>query len=159
VPGHKIGIVLLDNLNQTRMNVALSQALLDLLLGGPRRDWDALVQEAVRREEAQADEARRERLARRIPNTRPSREWAAYVGAYEHPAYGTVHVSRGPRGLVWEWNSFRAPLEHFHYDTFTLDIEIMDNPEVVFKLDESGAVRSMKVLGNLDAEFRRRESR
>jgi CubicO group peptidase (beta-lactamase class C family) len=153
VPEHKLGIVLLDNLHQTRMNIALSQALLDLLLGGPRRDWDAVVREAVRKEQTETDDERARR-ARSIPNTHPTLPLAGYVGTYEHPAYGTVRISQGPSGLVWEWNDFRAVLKHFHYDTFTLPIEIMHDPEVVFQLDGS-IVTSMKVLGNMDVEFRR----
>jgi hypothetical protein len=62
-------------------------------------------------------------------------------------------VSLGAGGLVWQWNDFRAPLEHFHYDTFTLPIEIMGDPEVVFTAD--GGVTRMRVGGNMDVEFRR----
>jgi hypothetical protein len=55
---------------------------------------------------------------------------------------------------VWLWNDFRAVLEHFHYDTFTLPIEVMGEPEVVFALDD-GAVTGMRVGGKVDVEFRR----
>jgi CubicO group peptidase (beta-lactamase class C family) len=154
VPEHHLGIVLLNNLHHTRMNIALSNGLLDLLLGLPKKDWNAIVLAAVRKEAAERDEAERERLAKRHLNTRPSLALTAYAGNYEHPAYGTVQVSLGPGGLVWQWNDFRAGLEHFHYDTFTLPIEIMGEPEVVFTLDD-GAVTRMKVGGNLDVEFRR----
>jgi CubicO group peptidase (beta-lactamase class C family) len=154
VPDRRAGIVLLTNLHRTRMNLALNAALLDVLLGLPPRDWDAVVRGAERKEQAEAEEVERERLARRHANTRPSRELPAYAGTYEHPAYGTVRVTLGPGGLVWEWNDFRAVLEHFHYDTFTLPIDVMGAPEVVFTL-EGGRVTRMKVGGNLDVEFRR----
>jgi CubicO group peptidase (beta-lactamase class C family) len=154
VPEHHLGIVLLNNLHQTRMNLALSNGLLDLLLGLPKKDWNAIVLAAMRQEQAEHAEAERERLAKRHRNTRPSCAWAAYAGDYEHPAYGTVRVSLGPGGLVWQWNDFRAVLEHFHYDTFTLPIEVMGEPELVFAQD-GGAVARMKVGGKLDVEFRR----
>ena len=48
----------------------------------------------------------------------PSLELAAYAGSYEHPAYGTVQVALEGGSLVWRWNSFRADLAHYHYDTF-----------------------------------------
>jgi CubicO group peptidase (beta-lactamase class C family) len=156
VPQRHVGIVLLNNLHQTRMNVALGNALLDVLLDRPRRDWNAVVHEVERRERAEAADRQRERQARRVRGTYPSCELAAYAGSYEHPAYGEVTVSVGPGGLVWQWNSWRAVLEHFHYDTFTLPIEVMGNPEVVFTLDDAGVVRSMKVGGSLGVEFRRR---
>jgi CubicO group peptidase (beta-lactamase class C family) len=155
VPESHLGIVLLNNLHHTRMNIALSNGLLDLLLGMPKKDWNAIVKAAVQKEQAASDEADRERLAKRRPDTRPSLDPAAYAGSYEHPAYGRVQVTAGPGGLVWQWNDFRATtLEHFHFDTFTLPIEIMGEPEVVFVL-EGGAVTRMKVGGNMDVEFRR----
>ncbi len=43
IPEKKIGIVLLDNLQATRMNLPLSNALVDLLLGLPRKDWNGLL--------------------------------------------------------------------------------------------------------------------
>jgi CubicO group peptidase (beta-lactamase class C family) len=154
VPSRRVGVVLLCNLDQTRMNVALSHALLDILLDLPRRDWNAVVHEAVRKEQAESADAERARLARRIPNTRPSRELADYAGEYEHPAYGVVKVMAGHDGLVWQWHDFRATLEHFHYDTFTLPIDVMEDPEVVFTFD-GGAVKGMKVQGSIGVEFRR----
>jgi CubicO group peptidase (beta-lactamase class C family) len=155
IPQRQLGIVLLSNLGQTKMNLALSHSLLDLLLDLPRRDWTPIIQEVVHKQQRGAAEAERSRRAQRIPNTRPSRDAGAYVGTYEHPAYGTAQVALSPGGLVFHWREFRAPLEHFHYDTFIMPIEIMDNPEVVFTLDDTGAVMRMKVLGNVDVEFRR----
>jgi CubicO group peptidase (beta-lactamase class C family) len=154
VPDRGVGVVLLNNLHRTRMNIALCNALLDLLLDRPRKDWNKVIRDADRNEAAEAAAAERERLARRHPNTRPSLELAAYAGNYLHPAYGTVHVSLGPGGLVWEWHDFREVLQHFHYDTFTLPIDVMETPEVVFTLDD-GAVTRMKVGGNIGVEFRR----
>jgi CubicO group peptidase (beta-lactamase class C family) len=156
VPERRLGIVLLNNLHQTRMNTALGNSLLDLLLGRPSRDWNAIVKEVERQERADADARQRDLLARRVPGTQPSCDWAAYAGTYEHPAYGEVTVSVGPGGLVWQWHSFRAVLEHFHYDTFTLPVEVMGRPQVVFRLDDHGGVRAMKVEGRLGVEFRRR---
>ena len=43
------------------MNLALSNSLVDLLLGLPRKDWNALFGEAVRKDEAAAAEKARER--------------------------------------------------------------------------------------------------
>jgi CubicO group peptidase (beta-lactamase class C family) len=155
VPEERLGIVLLNNLDQTRMNLALSNALLDALLGLPRQDWNAVGLAAVRRAEADRAAEERERLAKRHLNTRPSRELLAYAGKYEHPAYGIVEVTVTPRGLVWRWNDFQGRLEHFHFDTFTLPIEAMGTPQVIFAL-EDGAVQQMEVTGRMRATFRKR---
>jgi CubicO group peptidase (beta-lactamase class C family) len=155
VPRAKLGIVLLNNLDRTQMNLALCNSLLDLLLGLPRKDWNALMGRAVRKEAAAAAERERARLARRHQGTTPSRELAAYAGAYEHPAYGTVRVALERGALVWRWNDWHGTLEHFHYDTFTLPLDSLGRPQVVFALDADGLVARMKVGGNLNVEFRK----
>jgi CubicO group peptidase (beta-lactamase class C family) len=155
VPDQRLGIVILGNLHHTRMNLALSNTLLDLLLGLPRKDWDGLIREALLRGEREEAEKARARKERRHHGTRPSREAAAYAGDYEHPAYGTAHVSVERGRLVWRWNHFGGPLEHFHYDTFVLPDAVLGEPHIVFTLGEDGGVVSMKVLGNMNVEFRR----
>lgn len=156
VPQRHVGLVVLSNLHQTRMNTALGNALLDVLLDCPRRDWNAVIGEVVHHEKAEAAQRQQERMSQRVRGTHPSQDLAAYAGTYEHPAYGTATVSVGPAGLVWQWSTFRAVLEHFHFDTFTLPIEVMGRPQVIFKFDDAGGVQAMKVEGALGVEFRRR---
>jgi hypothetical protein len=155
VPRAKLGIVLLNNLDQTHMNLALSNGLLDLLLGLPRKDWNRIIGDVVRQEEEKAAAQAREREAKRHHGTKPSRELAAYAGSYEEPAYGTARVKVERGGLVLEWSSFTCPLVHFHYDTFTAANEVMGNPQVVFALGANGEVATMKVLAPLNVEFQK----
>jgi hypothetical protein len=155
VPRAKLGIAVLSNLHHSRMNLALSDTLLDLLLGMPPRDWNSIITRAMQRVEAEADGHGRALLAKIRPGTRPSHGLAAYAGSYENAAYGTVRVVLERGGLVWRWNNFSAPLEHLHDDTFILPIEIVSMPEVVFTLDAGGKVSRMKVLGRMNVEFRR----
>jgi hypothetical protein len=155
VPAKNLGIAILSNLHQTRLNLALSDSLLDLLLDLPRSDWNARLLRVVRKDAAAAEERERQRLSHRHHGTHPSRELSAYTGRYQHPAYGTVRVTLEQGTLVWRWNDFNAALDHFHYDTYTLPIEIMGYPQVVFRLDADGSVKWMKVLGNMGVEFRR----
>ncbi|HTU16501.1 MAG TPA: serine hydrolase [Gemmataceae bacterium] len=159
VPKARLGIVLLCNLHQTRMNIALSNALLDMLLELPHREhrnWNAIVHAAERKDEEEAEKKEREKEKHHQPDTQPSRELAGYIGAYEYPAYGTVHITLENGRLVWQWNHWSAALIHYHYDTFTLPIEKMGTPRVVFTLDAKGRVARMKVLGNVDVEFQRK---
>jgi CubicO group peptidase (beta-lactamase class C family) len=155
VPKCRLGIVLLCNLHQTRMNIALSNSLLEMLLGLPPHDWNAIVTEAQHRDEEEAKQKEREKQKHRHFDTRPSRELAGYTGAYEHPAYGTVRIRLENGRLIWQWQRWRAALEHYHYDTFLLPIEDMGKPLVVFTLDAKGAAARMKVLGDLGVEFKR----
>ncbi len=155
VPKSRLGIVLLCNLHHSRMNIALSNSLLETLLKLPHRDWNRTVAEAARRDRAEADREEREDRKRRLLSTRPTRELAGYAGVYEHPAYGTVRVSLESGRLVWQWHRYSAALVHSYYDTFALPIEIMDEPRVVFALDAKGVVARMKVLGAMGVEFER----
>ena len=82
---------------------------------------------------------------------------AAYAGNYDHPAYGTARVTLERGQLAWTWNRFGGPLEHFHYDTFVLHDELLQEPFVQFVLDTDGKVAVMKVAGALGVDFKRKE--
>jgi CubicO group peptidase (beta-lactamase class C family) len=155
VPKAKLGIVLLNNLDHTQMNLALSNALVDLLLGLSKKDWNAYVGEQVRKQEAAAQARYRERQASRKSGTKPSRELSAYAGTYEEPAYGTATISLENGSLVWKWSTFADELEHFQDDTFTIQNPLLGNSRVTFTLGPDGAVATMKVLDVMNVEFKR----
>lgn len=148
VPEAKLGLVILANLGGTQMPEALSNTLVDYLLGLPRKEWNAYILQQVAKQEAEQKARLKEREEKRHKGTKPSRELAAYVGAYEDPAYGQATVTLDGSTLVLRWSAFTLPLEHFHYDTFTLRGDSpLENEQVVFALDASGEVATMRVLG------------
>jgi CubicO group peptidase (beta-lactamase class C family) len=155
VPKEKVGVVLLCNLDQTYMNLSLSNMLLDVMLDLPRKDWHVIHRAALGRAQRAAQESERARRAARHRGTRPTRELSAYAGDYDHPAYGRVRVRLERGVLVWSWSDVRGPLEHYEYDTFTLGAAPVGPGEVEFKLDPAGAVTALKVGGNLNVEFRK----
>jgi CubicO group peptidase (beta-lactamase class C family) len=154
-PDAQLGLVLLNNLHQTWMNLAVANNLVDLFLGLPRKDWNAYVAAQVQQQAAEAATALKEREAKRHHGTRPSRELAAYTGLYEEPAYGTARVSLENGLLVWRWSSFTSPLEHVHYDTFVARNDVLQNPRVVFTLGADGNVATMKVLDLFGVDFKK----
>jgi CubicO group peptidase (beta-lactamase class C family) len=155
LPEEKIGLALLCNLNETFMNLPLSNSLIDLLLGLPVRDWNRLHGAAWQKILDAAAAEERARLAKRRPGTKPSCDLTAYAGEYEHPAYGNVRVILRGGELVWRWNTFEGELEHFEHDTFTLSAETLGKPPVQFTVSRAGKVESMKVGGKLNVEFRK----
>jgi CubicO group peptidase (beta-lactamase class C family) len=155
LPDDRVGIVLLNNLHNSEMNLALGNAIIDHLLGFPVKDWNDCIGRAVEKRETAAREKREARQAVRHYGTHPSREQAAYAGDYENPAYGTAHLSVENGALRWKWGAFNGELEHFHYDTFTLANDMLGRPEVLFTLDASGDVATMKVLDLMDVEFKK----
>lgn len=146
VPDHGIGIGLMCNLHATKMNAALTNRLLDLLLGFPERDWNAYFGEVVKAEERATDEADRQRVAGRRPDEKPTKPLASFAGTYEHPAYGTCVVKLADGHLVWEWSSFRCELRPYRGDTFELSNQYLGD-----QLAEFGS--GLKVLG---VEFAKR---
>lgn len=118
LPGEKLGIALLNNLHETRMNQAVTNTLIDLYCGLPPREWNAFFLKIVADTAAAKRAAVDARNKARNPNTKPSLAPDGYVGAFENPAYGTAKVTAKDGNLALEWSSFRCPLEHFQDDTF-----------------------------------------
>jgi CubicO group peptidase (beta-lactamase class C family) len=153
-PRARVAIVVVCNLHNTRFNLALSDTLLDLTLGLPKRNWNALLAAAVRKQEAARQEELRAELAKRRPDTKPSLPMSAYAGGYENPAYGKLDVATEAGGLALRWHALHGPLEHFHFDTFVLVQDDLPEPtRVQFRLAPDGSVAALSLTSVPGAEF------
>jgi CubicO group peptidase (beta-lactamase class C family) len=158
LPREKLGLVLLTNSSAgtsgASMHTAATNALVDLLLGAPRRDWDALYADHARQVEERDRAKDQERRARRKPDTKPSHPLADYAGGYEEPAYGRAEISVKNDKLFLKWSGFRVELEHWHFDTFRVKAadDDLDGEEVLFRLAGDGSVAGLRFL---ETEFRR----
>jgi len=65
---------------------------------------------------------------------------AEYVGTYEHPSYGKVIITKNDDGLHIKKQSFESSLEHWHYDLFKADFEVLGEMEIYFSLDKNGEI-------------------
>ncbi len=157
-PDAKLGLVILNNLHGTHMNLALSNQLVDYLLGLPRKDWNAYIAEQVQKAELVAEARIREREGRRQPGTRPTHGLAAYVGSYEDPAYGTAEVTLVNGRLLWKWSVFNGELEHYQNDTFVVRNETIGFPRAVFTLGRDGDVATMRFFEVLEADFQKQKT-
>lgn len=128
------GVAVLSNRHQSRMNLALINTLLDRLLGLPPRNWDGHLKRVVAREEELSAAARADYERQRQP---PTRSLEAYVGRYEHPAYGLMTISTDNGTLHWAWNAFRAPLKHHHADTFDAQEPALNEPVATFEVKDN----------------------
>jgi CubicO group peptidase (beta-lactamase class C family) len=152
VPRARLGVVVLANAEAgsglASLPLAAANELLDLLLGLPRRDWNAYYASVARQADAESRAKAAARQARRRRGTKPSRELAAYAGIYEEPAYGRATVAVEDDRLAVRWSRARGRLEHFHLDTFDVkgDALIADE-QAVFHLGLGGDVASMDFLG------------
>jgi CubicO group peptidase (beta-lactamase class C family) len=146
LPHDGYALAILANRHHTRMNLALSNMLVDHLLGLPAKGWHALFREIVRQEEAAKKAVRDRRDRERRPGTRPSRPPADYAGAYDHPAYGRATVTLNDGRLHWAWSSFRIALEHYQFDTFVAKDENLDDPLIEFAVTPGGGVTGFTFL-------------
>jgi CubicO group peptidase (beta-lactamase class C family) len=146
LPKRKLGLAVLCNLHQTRMNLALSNALVDHLLGAPAKDWNDHYRKIVEADEfaAKVRAARIERDRKR--GTHPSLPLQNYAGVYDEPAYGTAKVIADGEGLSLAWSSFRCRLEHYEDDTFRARDEHLGQWPVIFSV-KNGKVAEMSALG------------
>ncbi len=145
VPRLGVGIVLLNNLHKTRLNGALTNKLLDVILKLPPRDWDAeyrALDEADR-----AAQAAKAKLAEPpVLPTAPGLELAAFAGTYADDAYGEVGVSVGASGrLVWKWSRFEAELVCVGPGAFRIASGLLVGEPVEFAA-VSGEVKRMACL-------------
>ena len=147
LPRKKLGLAILANLDQTRLNLALSNALVDRLLGAPAKDWNAHYREIVAAQEfaAKSQAVRAERQRKR--GTRPTLALADYSGTYEHPAYGTVVIKLDNGGLLLEWSSFRTKLEHYQDDVFRPLDEELGRSLLSFHIGDGKRVMGMTAIG------------
>jgi CubicO group peptidase (beta-lactamase class C family) len=148
LPDEKIGFALLNNLHDTKMNIALGNALIDHLLGLEPRDWNTYFLK-VEQDESEAKRAEIDRRnAARRPGTTPGAPLDRYVGEYHNPAYGTGRVIQRSGRLVWEWSSFQSPLEHFQNDEFQIAEGYFESQLVEFAVvnGRPAALRAMGVV-------------
>jgi hypothetical protein len=151
LPRDGLAFAILCNRHNTRMTLALNNALTDLLLGLPHRDWDGFFGELARGDEERARQREAERAAGRRPDEPSSRPLAEYAGTYEHPAYGRATVTVEGGKLVWSWSSFREELGHYRGDTFEVTDQLLNDPLLTFRVGAGG----VEALEFQNIEFRR----
>jgi CubicO group peptidase (beta-lactamase class C family) len=149
IPEEGLGIVVLTNTTNGGAYNAVTFRILDALLDGPERDWSERFLGLVRRQEEAAERRTQQRLASRVPDTRPSLDLDGYAGTYEDAMYGRVRVRLEDGRLVLQRHALTADLEHWHYDTFVArwrDPVMADGPGtlITFVLENDGTTRALQ---------------
>ncbi len=147
LPDAKIGIALVSNLDRGFMNLALSNAIVDHLLGLPTRDWSRYYFELDAKDIAREKERARLMRQARNPNAKASLPLAGYAGSYYEPAYGTCQVTFANGKLTWKWAAWTCPLEHYEGDTFLANGPALVDGPAEFKVGSNGKTQSLKIIG------------
>jgi len=139
LPDEKLGIAVVNNLHETRMNQAVTNTLIDSYCGLPPRDWNAFFLKIVADTEAARRAALAARDAARDPATKPSLAADGYAGTYADPVYGPARVTAADGKLVLEWGTFHCPLAHYHEDVFRVTEGYFEDKLVEFAPAGKGA--------------------
>jgi len=148
----KLGVYIFGNLDHAEVRHALMYKALDVFgFGDNSRDWskeakamyDGIKAAGKKREDAMK--------SKRVLNTKPSLELAAYAGTYSDPLFGTAEVllTGGKLRLVIS-KEMSADLAHWHFDTFESrwDKTWFGESVVAFQLNAvTGEVESINVDG------------
>lgn len=122
-PHENVGVVVLTNMNASPVPAILTYKAFERLMSLDQIDWST----RFKKDQAEMKEAgkkgKEKTEADRVPDTQPSHELGAYVGDYENPGYGVIEVKSNGDELQATFNNITAPLKHYHYDIFELQIE------------------------------------
>ncbi|MDD8025009.1 MAG: serine hydrolase [Acidobacteriota bacterium] len=146
LPRDGIGVILLNNLEDTSLNGPLAYNIFDRLLGLEPVDWMRRIRDDAAKAAAESVRTAKDRDKDRKPGTLPSHPLEAYAGDYEHPAYGTVSVTYAGGALKADFHQRTFVMEHYHYDVFRMSNDWMGaDYKVVFSLDSKGDVAALEI--------------
>lgn len=152
LPDRGVGFVLLNNLHETKMNLALGNTLIDLLLGLSPKDWNRHYQRVEADERAAKAAEREKRDRERKADAKPTHPVEAYAGEYAQEAYGTGEVVIEGGRWEWRYSTFRVPLEHWQGDTFRVTGGQFDDELIEFTTDN----RRVTAIRFRGVEFKRK---
>ena len=120
VPGARLGVVVLSNLNENGARAGVMFHVLQSYLGLPHRDVSAALYRAKQRDR-RTEQALEARLAAsRRPGSRPPLALGAYTGTFTDDFLGTARVSEvhGRLEIALGNPMFSGPLKPWHDNTF-----------------------------------------
>lgn len=156
IPEEKLGMVVLTNMNGTRLPSALMFRIFDAYLGAPARDWSADLLKTSKTLEAQAKASEKRTEEARVNGTSPSLPLDKYAGSYNDDAFGDATISVENGKLTLRTPAFAGELDHWHYDTFRVNWKsgTFGHALVTFTLDAQGKVDSLRIA-ELSMGFKR----
>ena len=147
LPDDRIGVVVLSNTSGSgTVPTLVVRNVFDRLLEMEPIDWASRARKREKEAKEQAEKAKGEDASGRKPNTSPSHASADYAGSYEHPGYGVAEVALDGESLSISAVGFNVPLEHYHYDIFSVpqglegQLESLGGLKVSFSYDKRGNI-------------------
>jgi CubicO group peptidase (beta-lactamase class C family) len=124
VPEDSLGYVILAN-ELGGLVGAIENKILDYHIGDAEKDWASLYLDYVNKGKEREENRIAKLDSSRIEGTKPSLELNDYIGTYEDKMYGPASVDIVDGALYVKLLPAAAllnsPMEHWHYDTFSID--------------------------------------
>jgi CubicO group peptidase (beta-lactamase class C family) len=148
MPEEKLGLVILTNLNSTRLPGALMYKVFDAFLQAPARDWSADLLKVAKAQLEQAAAAEKKKEEDRTKGTSPSLPLSKYAGTYNDDMHGAAKVNQEKGKLVVRFGpAFTGDLEHWHYDTFRVNWRdpMLGNNFATFVINAQGKAGEVRI--------------
>ncbi|MCC6230155.1 MAG: serine hydrolase [Phycisphaerales bacterium] len=149
LPEDNVGVVALTNLNSTPLGGLAAANIYERLLGLEQRDrsGEALREKSLSKEvEQQAKAAKNITKRDNAPMLHPAGE---YTGEYFDDGYGTITITENAGVLKLTYNDIPGPLEHVHFDTFSIARDekdpILEGTRLSFITGIDGWVESIRI--------------
>ncbi|HEV2213378.1 MAG TPA: serine hydrolase, partial [Gammaproteobacteria bacterium] len=149
MPSRHVGVVVLSNMDQSWLPMALVWRVLDAYSGQPQHDWSGHILSYVKSLEDEDKKAQAKLEQAREPGG-PSLPLKAYVGSYDNPLYGRVEITLEGGSLVMQLSRrFVGDMQHWNHQTFQVawHYRYLDNSYARFDLDAFGVPQSLTLTG------------
>ncbi|HEX4301045.1 MAG TPA: serine hydrolase [Gammaproteobacteria bacterium] len=149
VPSQHLGVVVLSNMDQSWLPMALVWRVIDAYAGRPQKDWSTAILTTVTAGEAVDKAAEDDQEKAYQPGAAP-RPLADYAGTYSNELYGNIEISLDHGRLTLHASKrFNGELKHWDYDTFQVrwDYAYLGKEYATFGTDTRGRPVSITLPG------------
>lgn len=141
IPEERIGIIILGNVRNTQLSLALAFKFFDLYFNKPDTNWSQILYDESKKH---ADQPLKKPM-----NPTPAMPYSSYAGVYHNAIYGDVTVKEIPEGLSLEIGKKAVTLtmKHWDRDIFFLNWPLIEEngSKVIFISNDSGKIGKMDI--------------
>jgi CubicO group peptidase (beta-lactamase class C family) len=150
IPEEQVGIAVFTNKLPNSGFTAITNHLIDTLLGVSPQDWIQAYLDLEKEGQEKEAQAQKQRDDSRVKETSPSLALEKYAGAYDSAILGGATISVVGGGLHIQLQahaSISGTLEHWHYDTFLCkwNDPVLGESLIPFITDGQGQVAEFRV--------------
>lgn len=148
LPDDDLGVVILTNKYGAGIfNNVLLYNIIDKMLDMDAIDWNGRYRDLINKFKELQNNQKSHMENGKKENTHPSHTLEGFTGEYTHPGYGKIYIKLEENMLKLQFNEFRKPLEHYHYDVFSFSMEEFGIPPILinFIMDNNGDISSVSI--------------